>query len=1452
MVKQAGEGATLKVIGLLPSHVMSDSFTMQNCPFKFPIHPIFVIRGLHQTVNISLPFLQRFKFIIDLDENKLQFKHNNEKFDIPFVPKTKSSISMIEVIASIQDITVLPGQEILVQTIHDLDDQNFTPRPPRIKDSLENDLNVPTGLDINLVPWSVSRIEHDPPGTLRVKNLSEKKRFLNDQFKLGHICNISTPVRAKVDTPTSAERKAQIKAQIEIDKEFQNEYLEDLCDLILNFSNVVSWNGEPGRTHLGETFIDTGSNKPVKCPVQNLSPDVEKIVLEQVDQWLKDGTIVSVCDKGSPWNSRILVVPKKRIEGQPQRWRCCIDFRALNERCVFTDRTPFTPLSIQETFHMLGRSYLFSTIDLTSAFHSIPIHKPHQFKTAFSVNGRTFYFQHTPFGLSSAPSSLGKVLEKALRNVPRSFCLYYMDDLLIYSKSARAHFQHVKIVLQALLEAGLKINLLKCSFFQVQLQFLGHLITREGYQVIPSFVEPILNWPMVRSKYEVQSFLGSCNYYNEFIHKYSIIAKPLTEVLKRPGKDEQIQKFSKLEYCEIEKAMNTLKKALTSPPILAFADFSEGASDFILDTDYSDKHHCIAAVLSQIQPPGSGRERVISYKAKTLRPVKWAYSPYKGEMMAVCYFIDKFRFFLQLRHFILRVDCQSINWLKSQKQTPSAMLLRWLQILAQNTFTVVHRPRASHKNADSLSRTPNAEMVSESSEEERALAALNQHSEVFHFDCPFCQDKALSQETLDHHVDTQHVSRLPLTFREWQQLQKSKKHRLHALFTSDPEVLSRADKPVAIHPWKNAAAPTRVNADDSISYSWDQWQYFQRLDAVLGPAMEALRKAPLKAPLEKFSIPFVTRGFLDANGVLKYKYQGATDANPRDLTVVPFVLQIPILLYFHKTMGCEKRAQTVQRALQYVYFKNMHGVFDVMQTRCNACQKVNKPMKPNRFQLISHRYVEPWHTLAIDHVGPLNPVIDGKKYILTVKDLFTGWVEFFPLSDTRTSPVIKVLAEELFVRYGVPFEILTDNATSFISKEFKKFCQDLGITLNHSSPHNPKANFAENANRSLKRKLNSFLRQQEHIGKQFVCDICQTIFKNGDLLKRHLDKHPDSDIDEAIISPKQIVKSILDQEMEERKSSQAYNWLKAIPAVLWSMRTAMSSTRGATPFELMFGKKPTSSFDLLYNQSIKRPDSKNVQEYLMARTRRNELAQNFAQQNLQRNIMRNRQYYVEIERAFAPGDLVSLFTPFNDAQVSEKLNSFWTGPWKVLSRQAPTTYTIEQAIKEPEKPDKIHTVQVDRLKRYYEEDQPVTPPVDFDPDFPGTLPQNNQVLKPKKYITKAMKDNEIIEKGDKEYDDPDDLQVIPPWKSHVKPGIPLPDEIDDPVSPKPKKQKLQPREKPVKKYAGLPAPLTTRSKSRQKDTSIASLDFAELSDRQLQSDQPHFDVDVYDQFLEQR
>lgn len=301
------------------------------------------------------------------------------------------------------------------------------------------------------------------------------------------------------------------------------------------------------------------------------------------------------------------------------------------------------------------------------------------------------------------------------------------------------------------------------------------------------------------------------------------------------------------------------------------------------------------------------------------------------------------------------------------------------------------------------------------------------------------------------------------------------------------------------------------------------------------------------------------------------------------------------------------------------------------------------------------------------------------------------------------------------------------------------------------------------------------------------------------------------------------------------------------------MRTAVSTTRGTSPFELMFGRQPTSSFDLLYNQQVKKWDNPdNLSEYLLVRTRRNELAKVFAQENLRKNIENKQQFYVEIERAFQPRDLVSLFPPINNTEVSEKLDSFWTGPWKILSRLAPTTYTIENLLREPDKPHKTHIVQVDMLKKFFEEDQPVTPLVDFDPNPKrGEMSRDHFPFKPKKQVAKAMVNIDVIEKNDPADNDPSNLKVIPPWNSHVDPNIPLPDKIvGTPVS-KPKKLKVQ-RQKPVKRYVGLPIPLTTRSKAKQNDITISSLAYSDLLQRQQPSDQPEFDVDIYDQFFEQR
>ena len=399
--------------------------------------------------------------------------------------------------------------------------------------------------------------------------------------------------------------------------------------MLLRFADAISWNGEPGFTTLVQTDIRTGHATPVFCPPRKMSPDVAAIVRVQIMKWLKDGVIIRVDNPSTRWNARLLIVPKKLIQGCEREYRICADMRHLN-KVSLVDRAPFSPLPMLETFHLLGKAKIFSVLDLSQAFSAIPINPKHRYKTAFQFDGEVFYFRTTCFGLASAPGSLGRLLGLAFASVPKSFVTWYMDDVIVFSESPEAHIKHLEVVFQALLNAGLKLRLDKCHFFRTFVEFLGHQISTKGYSIIPSYISAIMNWPLVTSKYEVMSFLGSTGYYASFVEDYATKARPLIDVLSRPGPDEAVIEFTDQERKDLLKSMNSLKLALTTAPTLAFADFSPKSSRFILDCDFSNKHGTIGCVLSQVQPPGSGCERVILYKAKSLRPSQKSYPPYKG------------------------------------------------------------------------------------------------------------------------------------------------------------------------------------------------------------------------------------------------------------------------------------------------------------------------------------------------------------------------------------------------------------------------------------------------------------------------------------------------------------------------------------------------------------------------------------------------------------------------------------------------------------------------------------------------------------------------------------------------------------------------------------------------------------------------------------------------------
>ena len=182
----------------------------------------------------------------------------------------------------------------------------------------------------------------------------------------------------------------------------------------------------------------------------------------------------------------------------------------------------------------------------------------------------------------------------------RRFVIVFFDDILIYSRSYEEHVQHVALVFQWLAAEKWKIKLSKCKFAQRQVSYLGHVISGLGLATDPAKVQAIQDWPTPSSVRDLRGFLGLAGYYRKFVRHFGVIAKPLTDLLK---------KDSLFVWTSIhESAFLTLKAALSSAPVLALPDFS---IPFEIEIDASGVG--VGAVLQQ-------RGHPLGYISKALGP----------------------------------------------------------------------------------------------------------------------------------------------------------------------------------------------------------------------------------------------------------------------------------------------------------------------------------------------------------------------------------------------------------------------------------------------------------------------------------------------------------------------------------------------------------------------------------------------------------------------------------------------------------------------------------------------------------------------------------------------------------------------------------------------------------------------------------------------------------------
>lgn len=261
-----------------------------------------------------------------------------------------------------------------------------------------------------------------------------------------------------------------------------------------------------------------GTTPPAKR-AYGMSREQAAVVKAYVDEMLGKGYIRP---STSPYAAPVLIV--KKPDGG---LRICVDYRALNSLTVKNRNAP--PL-IRETLAKLCSAKIFSKFDIIAAFNEIRMKEGDEEKTAFLTRYGLFEYMVMPFGLCNAPSTFQAFINEVLREYLDNFCSAYLDDILVYSNSKEEHVEHVKKVLRKLQQAGLYLDINKCQFHVQEVKYLGLIITTDGLKMDPQKIDTIVNWKAPRCVKDVQAFLGFANFYRRFIHGYSRIAAPLSNL----------------------------------------------------------------------------------------------------------------------------------------------------------------------------------------------------------------------------------------------------------------------------------------------------------------------------------------------------------------------------------------------------------------------------------------------------------------------------------------------------------------------------------------------------------------------------------------------------------------------------------------------------------------------------------------------------------------------------------------------------------------------------------------------------------------------------------------------------------------------------------------------------------------------------------------------------------
>lgn len=812
-----------------------------------------------------------------------------------------------------------------------------------------------------------------------------------------------------------------------------------ITNLCAKYAVVFSVEGDK------KTFCNLGSQrivlkpdaKPVYTKQYRVAPKHRKFIAEQTQQLIDMGIAEPSV---SPYNSPALAVPK---DGGKEL-RLVIDLRRVNQQ-IQDDRFPI-PQMVDVLDDLHGAKY-FSKFDLSQGYYQIPLEPESRPLTAWTSDVGHTQLVAMPMGLKTSPAYFMRTMTIVFSSL-RDCCFVYLDDIVVHSKSLKEHQADLDRVMKRLMEVNLKIKPSKCSFFQEEIEYLGHILFRGGVKPDPNKTSAVLKYPTPVNRDDVRRFVGFINYYRRFIENFAELALPLVRLLKKTVE------FVWTEEC-ID-AFELFKKLLVSDLILAYPDFAE---PMILTTDASK--YQLGCVLSNHD------RKVVAYASRRLNDAEIRYPPIDKELLGIVWGIKHHRNYLWGNFFRVETDHQPLQYLMTQ-ETPSVRLIKFNLFLQEFDFEIIYKKGVDNAVADALSRSLQSEILCLSSY--AFIATLN-----------VVQTRSAARAA--EHSESDLIDDGDLE-------------------SDQPEVIEVLKPP-------NKTLPKLVffefneelfNYHDSELYKMQSNHVgvFRDIGVMLVriPHMHMSSKSlcSLKKDLTKVCKKFeITEVLLlqselgKMTGTMTEKRRVLSTIckdTPLRVLIVPSAMEVADpdvrtqILYdahYSKTGGHFGRDKMFKTLKSQYYWKGMFEDVSNLVRSCAICQKSKHGRLPREPLTMTSTSTHTFEKIHLDLYGPLTMSNYGNKYVLTIQDDLSKFSLAFAMPNKEAVTVSKILLERVFCVFGFPMQIMHDGGLEFVNEVLRGICDILGVEqLVTAAYHHESMGAIENSHRRLGDYLRSY------------------------------------------------------------------------------------------------------------------------------------------------------------------------------------------------------------------------------------------------------------------------------------------------------------------------------------------------------------------------------------------